>query len=359
MKAVRIFEHGDVNVLKYDNYAPPEVGPRDVLVRVVATSLSFWDVHYRKGGWLNGKNPLPPMLGRKMFPLPMQLGRDAAGVVEAVGEEVMSLAVGDRVAGLPHPENPRCPYAIRGLGNLSTGVDLPGHTMFGGHAQYVSRPEHYWINLPDAVDFAAAAAALWSYATSHRIVKDRLRVALNDVVLITGTSGGMGSATMALAKDMGAQVVGVTRSRTKREALTRMGADHVVVLPPDAAQAAQVRAFTGDLGVDAAVDFTGNPILQRLCIDSLRLGGTFVPGTSDWSQDPLPVSALDLIRLEIAVKGVRASRLDDQRIVVELLAKGLIKPVIHATIPLSEIAQAHAALESGDIVGRMVLDPWA
>ena len=110
MKAVRIFACGDIGVLKYDDYAMPDLGPGDVLVRVLATSVSRWDVMCRAGTWQRTHQEYP---GRRMFVLPMQLGRDAVGVVEAVGADV-SLTAGDRVVGLPHPENPDCPLAIRG-----------------------------------------------------------------------------------------------------------------------------------------------------------------------------------------------------------------------------------------------------
>src|SRR5215470_2078364 len=197
MKAVRIFECGDAGVLAYGDYPMPEVGPTDLLVRVLATSVSRWDVLYRSGAWRRTHKEYP---GRRMFALPMQLGRDAVGVVEAVGEDVRHLAVGDHVVGLPHPENPACPLSVRGLGNLSTGISYPGHSMFGGNAQYVARPEHYWMLLPDGVAPETAAAAMWSYSTSHRILTERLDARLNDILLVTGTSGGMGSALLDLAK---------------------------------------------------------------------------------------------------------------------------------------------------------------
>ena len=138
MKAVRIFEHGDTSVLKYDDYPMPEAGPSDLVVRVLATSVSRWDVIYRQGIWRKGAFDHKPNPGRRMFPLPMQLGRDAVGVVEAVGSAVTRFRPGDRVVCLPHPENPASPEAIRGLGNLSTGIDLPAHGTFGGNAQFVA-----------------------------------------------------------------------------------------------------------------------------------------------------------------------------------------------------------------------------
>jgi putative oxidoreductase len=142
MKAVRLFEFGGPEKLLYGDYPMPDVGPTDVLVKVLATSVSRWDIKYRTGevhefyGKSTGHHG--GIQGRRVFPMPMQLGRDAAGEVVAVGTSVTTLVPGDRVFGMTNPENPLSLASIRGLGNLSGGVDLPGHTMFGGYAQFVS-----------------------------------------------------------------------------------------------------------------------------------------------------------------------------------------------------------------------------
>src|SRR5215470_11182227 len=138
MKAVRLFEFGGPDKLVHGVYPLPVFGAGDVMVKVQATSVSRWDVKYRTGevhefyGKATGHSG--GIAGRRNFPMPMQLGRDAAGEVAAVGADVRGFKVGDRVVGLPHPDNPRSTATIRGLGNLSSGVDLPGHTMFGGYA---------------------------------------------------------------------------------------------------------------------------------------------------------------------------------------------------------------------------------
>lgn len=359
MKAVRLFEFGGPDKLVYGDYPRPEPGRGDALVKVMATSVSRWDVKYRTGevhriyGRDTGHHGGIP--GRKTFPMPMQLGRDVAGEVVAVGADVAALVPGDRVVGLVHPENPSSTETIRGLGNLSTGVDLPGHTMFGGYAQFVGRPADYWIRLGDGVAFDQAAAAMWACATAHHVVADRLNTRMNDVVLVTGASGGMGTATLQLAKLAGASVIATTRNALKAEQLVRLGADHVVdVSRPDALAA--VRAFTRGEGVDGAVEFTGATEMMRLCIDAMRLGGTFCPVGGELSAVPLRV--VDLVSRELNVHGVRASRRNDQRIVAELLEKRRIAMPIHATLPLARAGEAHRMLESGDIVGRIVLHPW-
>jgi NADPH:quinone reductase-like Zn-dependent oxidoreductase len=218
MKAVRVCEFGGPEKLIYGDYPMPEVGPYDVLVKVMATTVSRWDVKYREGE-IHKMGRLMTShgghIGRKPFPLPMQLGRDAAGEVVGVGEAVTTFRPGDRVVGLVHPENSNSLEAIRGLGNLSTGVDLPGHTAFGGNAQYVSRSHADWLPIAESVSYDEIAAAMWACSTAHHIVNGRLNVRPNDSVLVTGASGGMGTATMQVARLAGATVIATTRSAEK------------------------------------------------------------------------------------------------------------------------------------------------
>ena len=98
--------------------------------------------------------------------------------------------------------------------------------------------------------------------------------------------------------------------------------------------------------------------MMRLCVDVLRRGGTFVPIAAESPPVNLPITVGDCTRLELNIRGARASTYDDQRAVVSLLAQGKIKPAIDAVMPLSELRRAHERLEAGDVSGRIVLDPW-
>jgi NADPH:quinone reductase-like Zn-dependent oxidoreductase len=214
----------------------------------------------------------------------------------------------------------------------------------------------YWIKVRGDLDLDQGAAAMWPCATAHRIIADRIGAGMNDNILITGAAGGMGTATMQLAKLAGATVIASTRYRDKEAKLKRAGADHIVdVNRGDALDA--IRQLTRGEGVDAAVEFTGAPALMRLCIDALRLGGTFCPVGGELSEIPLRV--VDMVSKELNVIGVRGARRNDQRVVAELLEKGRITMPIHAVLPLAKAAEAHAMLEtSQDLVGRIVLHPW-
>lgn len=336
MKAVRLLAHGGPEALTYGDFPLPEVGPGDVLVRVLATTVSRWDVKYRIG---------EPGRSTSLYKLPMQPGRDAAGIVEAVGPQVRSLKPGDRVVGLVHPVD-------------AAGQSIyPGHNTFGGNAQFVARPEAQWLVMPPEVEPGDAAAAMWSYATSHRILLDRLQARLGDAIVVVGASGGMGSAIVDLARIMGVRVVAATRSEAKVAFLRDLGASAVIVLAQGDAVAA-IRAAAGPRGCDGAIDCSGDPAMMRLCVDVLRRGGTFIPVAAEGPPAPLPITVADCTRLELTIRGARASTLDDQRAVVRLLAEKRIRPAIYDVMPLSELQRAHQRLEAGEVAGRIVLDPW-
>src|SRR4029079_4853118 len=157
------------------------------------------------------------------------LGREAAGEVVAVGPAVTKFKPGDRVIGVTHPEDPDSVETARGLGNLSRNLAIPGHQAMGSYAQYLVRDEGMWLPLPDGVDWEQAGVALWPCSSSHRVVRDRLKVRPGDNVLIIGASGGMGQATLQLAKLAGGRVIATTRHQSKVAGLREAGADAVVV----------------------------------------------------------------------------------------------------------------------------------
>ena len=292
-------------------------------------------------------------------PLPFIPGSEFAGEVVAVGRAVKRFKPGDRVVGVTHPEDPDAVETARGLGNLSRNLAIPGHQALGSYAQYLVRDQRMWLALPDGVDVEQAGVTMWPFSAAHRIVRDRLKVRLGDTVLVTGASGGMGQATVKLARLAGATVIATTRHARKADALRQNGADAVVVTDDEARARADVLALTGGEGVDHAVDYTGNADLLKFLVTVLRLGGSVVV-TSEQGEAPLPFRAADLIRLELNLLGIRGARMNDMRIVLALLAQGRIRTPIAARFPLARVGEAHALLESSiDLVGRIVVLPWA
>jgi NADPH:quinone reductase-like Zn-dependent oxidoreductase len=189
-------------------------------------------------------------------------------------------------------------------------------------------------------------------------VRDRLRVRPGDNVLVTGASGGMGQATLQLAKLAGARVIATTRHEGKARTLRELGADAVVVTGDPDQAFKDVSRLTGGEGVDHAVDYTGNPELLRFLTGVMRLGGRLVI-TSEQGREPLPFTAADMIRLELNLLGIRGARMNDMLTVLKLLDEGRIETRIAARFPLAKVGEAHTLLEtSPDLVGRIVVLPW-
>ncbi|MCT7660728.1 quinone oxidoreductase family protein [Mycobacterium deserti] len=330
----------------------PDVGDHDVLIRVRATAVNMWDLRYRKG-------MLPPPLpGRPGWPLPFQLGRDAAGEVVAVGAAVEKWSVGQRVVQMPHPACGGCPMCSRGADNLCINTAYPGHQIFGGYAQLITRPEDAILGIPDGVSFEKAAATLWSYTTPMNCARRRAPVGVGDTVVITGASGGLATAAAQIARLCGATVIGTTTKPARRAALINAGFDHIV----DSAGAEapdEIRALTGGLGADAVWDSVGGSSFLALASACTRLGGKIAilgaPLTETGSA--LSTNAQALVFGELDIVGVRGATRDDQRRCVDLLSDGKIDPVIARAFPLNEAADAHEFVESQQHIGKVLLIP--
>lgn len=346
--AVRIFEHGGPEKLQYGEYPLAEMGPRDVMVKVAAASVTYWDVKYRIG-----PHPgTPPGL----FPLPQQLGREAAGEVIGVGAEVQRVEIGDRVVGAVHPADPYSDEAVRGVGNLSQ-MKMPGHQVLGSYAQYLVRDQTEWLPVPASLSLEEAAVTVWSFATAHRVIVDRLEVKLGDTVLIAGASGGMGQATVQLAKLVGGRVIATTRFEEKTASLRDVGADEVIVAK-DLDLANEVRALTGGHGVDHAIDYTGDHDLLRSIGRALRPGGKILISSGEGSSDPVPFRPAQFLVQEMSVLGIRGARANDARMALMLACQGKIHTRIADRFPLSEARAAHERLETArNLTGRIVLLP--
>ncbi|MFI6521464.1 zinc-binding alcohol dehydrogenase family protein [Spirillospora sp. NPDC050679] len=348
MTAVRIHEHGGPEVLKVERVPVPEPGPGEVLVRVRATSASWWDAGYRKGA-------VRPRPGTSALRLPFQLGREAAGEVAALGPGAERFAPDARVVVMTCPACGRCASCRRGLDNLCLDTELPAHQRFGGYAEYVTVPEHGLLPSPDGVDDETLACVLWSYGTVLHMVNARARVQPGDSVLVTGASGGMGTASLQLSRLAGAGlVIALSGAPEKAEALRAAGADVVVDRrSPDVVE--QIRAHTGGAGVDVVLDNVGGPMLP-LAVDAAGLGARIVLAAVMGGRTA-ELAIGDVFRKHLDLLGTRAATRREQEQVLAFAASGRIAPVIGARYPLAEARRAHEALDAGEHVGKIVLLP--
>ena len=202
MKAVVLYEHGQMDKLIYEeNFADPVCGPGDVIVGVKATSLNYHDLFTRNG--------MPGIT----LKLPIICGLDVAGEIIEAGAEVKGWSIGDAV--LIDPRN-----RVEG--------GLVGETIHGGLAEYCRAPQHQLVKIPDGVSFEQAASLPVAYGTAHRMMVTRGQVDADDKVLVLGASGGVGTGAVLIAKIFGAEVVACGSTEAKLDALTKIGADHVI-----------------------------------------------------------------------------------------------------------------------------------
>jgi len=339
MKAVVLRRNGDPSVLKLEDWPEPEPAPGEVLLKVGAVGVPYHDIVERNG-------TLRPGHG-----LPKVLGNEIAGTVVALGPEVRSLKVGDRVCAAGFSTCGLCKYCRTGRETACSGRRV----VTGGYAEFAAVPADALVPIPDAVDFPSACMLGSSTAVALGALRDIARVKLGETVLVTGASGGVGLPAIEIARAAGAAVIAVTRSDAKAVALREVGADHVVVAADGADFSGEVRALTGGEGADIVVDTVGSRVFTP-SFKSLAVTGRYLVIGQLFREDVAINPARILFKCATIV-GVTNARRDQLADTVALVAAGRIHPRVAGVLPLAEAARAHAMVEAGELVGRMVLAP--
>jgi alcohol dehydrogenase len=331
MKAVVFHHHGPLNNIRYEDYPEPELGPADCLVAVKAVTLNGFDSMVLRG--------IPGL----KTPLPMIPGADVAGDVIETGSEVKRWKKGDRVAVIPN--RPR--------------VGMMGETLRGGACERLAIPEEFLLELPDKVSYVDAACLPTAYGCALRMMYTRGKVAKGEKVLILGASGGVGTCCVQLAKLVGAEVIAVTSSDDKAEKLKEIGADHVVnAAKQDYVQWAidrygKPRTWGGAGGVDVIVNYTGGETWAQ-CFRALRRQGRLLTCGATAGYDP-KTDIRYIWSFEFNIIGSNSWTVEDHAELLQMIADGRLKPVIHSVRPLSELAISLQELIDRKVFGKAVL----
>jgi NADPH2:quinone reductase len=318
---IRFHETGGPDVLRWESIELGEPGRGEVRLRHGAIGVNFIDVYERNG------------LYKK--PLPASLGKEAAGVVEAVGPGVKHVKVGDRVA-----------YA-QGSGSYS-------------EARIISADD--LVALPDAIDDQTAAASTLKGLTAQMLLRQVYRVKKSDVLLVHAAAGGVGSILVQWARHLGATVIAIVGSAAKADMVRELGAQHALLSDDD--WVAQARAITGGRGVAVAYDSVGKDTFMR-SLDTIRTRGLMV-SYGNASGAPPEISPLELSKrgslyltrpTMFHFTSTRQALTKAANEVFDLMARGVIKVQIGQTYPLQEAARAHTDLEARRTTGSTVLLP--
>jgi NADPH:quinone reductase-like Zn-dependent oxidoreductase len=321
VKAVRIHEDGGPDVLRYEDAPDPVPGTGQVLIELRAASLNHLDLWIRKG--------LPSV------PKPRILGADGAGLVVS-GD---GFAPGDRVVINPGHD----------LGNGR--ISVVGEHSDGTHAELIAVPSSQVYPLPDSIDFEAAAAFPLVFETAYRMLATKAHLQENEWVLVWGIGGGVSTATLAIAKALGARVIVTSASEDKLARARELGADATFDHATDDVVAG-VKDVTGG-GAHVVVDNVGEATWKRSLEAAGPNGRICVCGATT---GPNPPANLHRIWWkQLTVFGSTMGSQADFEAVYELVKSGRALPVVDKVFALSQAAAAHERLEAGEQLGKIVL----
>jgi NADPH2:quinone reductase len=322
MKAVLCKSLDGPEKLTVEDIAEPMAGPGEVVIKVTAAALNFFDTLVTRGKY------------QKKPQLPFSPSGEVAGTVDQVGAGVVGLEKGQRVAA---------------------------YVAWGGAREKVLVAAEAVIPVPDNVSDVVASGVSVTYGTAIHGLKDRGRVCANEWVAVTGASGGAGLAAIEIAKLLGARVIAIASSDDKLEICRKHGAD-VLVNYSDGDLKSKLKAVTDGNGVDVVYDCVGGEYAEP-AVRALAWGGRFlVVGFATGTIPSLPLNLL-LVKGAEAVgvfwgESVRRDPMghrDNMTAVLSWVSEGKLVPHIHATYPLVQASEAIAVLDRREAVGKVVL----
>ena len=326
----------DAPMVVEDQPDPPAPTGDQVVVEVEACGVCHRDLIDRGGG-------IPFMT------VPITLGHEAAGRVLAIGPDVTRWQPGDRVATLHRDSCGTCDRCREGEDTLcQNGFHVLGIVADGGYASHLSLPERALYAMPEDVPTAEAAILNCTYGTAFRGLRSG-GCGPGRTVVITGASGGVGSAAIEVASRMGARVVAVIRDAGRRDYVTELGAHAVVVDPGDAFHKVPETA-----NADMVLDCVGTPTLNS-SLRCVRLGGTVI-FVGNITQERLSLNVGLVIVKALRIIGSSGASPRDMADLLELRGDRPFTMTLRE-LPLTEAEEAHRRLREGGVPGRLVLRP--
>lgn len=333
-KIVRFHQPGDASVLQLEDVPQKEPGFGEVRIKVEAFALNRAEIYFRENQYIH-----PPSL-------PSRLGYDAAGVIDAVGEGVTNVKVGERVATYPA---------------FNQGD-------YGVYGEWAIVPAHALIEYPESISPQEAATIGVQYMTGYFALFEHGKLKAGDYILITAASSSTGVAAISLAKSVGAKVIATTRTSAKKQQLFELGADYVITTGSEDL-VKRVLNITNQKGVDVIYD----PIAGKNMIIYEEIiaptGAIVIYGVLDTTPVSFPLfpllikgariypykvfdfTGLPILNLKIQPEAVERAK----TFIINKLKDGSIKTIIAKQFPLEKVADAHRLMESNQQVGKIVV----
>ena len=318
MKAIRVHEFGGPEVLKLEEVATPKPSAGEVLVRVHAAGVNPYDTYMRAGTYA-----LKP-------PLPYTPGSDAAGVVEAVGEGVKKVKLGDRV------------YTAK--------------TLTGAYAEYALALQEQVHPLPAKIDLKQGAGIWVPYGTAYHALYHSAKAHASETLLVHGASGGVGSAALQIGRAMGLKVLGTAGTPKGLELAKQQGA-HQVFDHRKAGYQEEILQATGNRGVDIILEMLANVNLSNDTKLLANNGRVIVIG----SRGEVTINPRELMARRASIRAftlwviTAAEEADIHAGLFAGLENGSLRPVVGKELPLAEAARAHNEILEPGSAGKIVL----
>lgn len=342
MRCAVVREHGDVDKIVLEERPIPEPGAGKVRIRVRAIGINHLDLWVRRG-----------VPGHK-FPLPLILGCDFAGVVDAVGDGVTNAKVGDEVAVAPGFSCGTCRRCLAGDDNLCPQYGIFGEMADGGCADHAVVPAANLLPKPTSLSWEETAAFPLVFQTAWHMLVARCHVRPGETVLVHAAGSGVGSAAVQIAKLWGATVIATAGSDAKLEHARKLGADHVINYR-ERDFVREVRSLTDKRGADIVFEHTGEETFPG-SVRSLAWGGRLVTcGATSGFEGKFDLRMLFFKSLSFlgSTMGSRAELHE----VIQHLEAGTLRPVVDRVMPLTQVRDGHRVLENREQFGKVILVP--
>jgi NADPH:quinone reductase-like Zn-dependent oxidoreductase len=325
-RMIKFVRPGGPDVLEFVEVEAPAPGPREVRIKVKAIGINRAD-----SMWRNDKYVESPIF-------PAGLGYDAAGVVDAIGEDVADFMVGDVVSTIP-------------------AFSLNKYSAYG---EVILAPDHAVVKHPESLSFVEAASVWMMFLTAYGALVFDAQVRAGDFVIIPAASSSVGLAAIQIVNYAGATPIALTRTSEKKQRLHEAGAQHVIATQ-EQDMLAEVMRITGGNGARVAFEPVGGPDFPKLIAALTFQGIAYIYGAL--SEDDTTIPVLEMIRKMTVVKGysVRLVTGDAERrkaaveYVTKGLASGALKPVIDRTFKFDEMVEVHRYLENSGQFGKIVV----
>jgi len=322
MKAVRVHQYGGLDELKYEEVPMPQPGEGEARVKIEAVGVNFIDIYHR--------------IGRYQGSMPLTLGQEGAGIVDAVGPNVTDVKPGDRVA-----------YA----------------SVQGSYAEYSIVPVWRLVPVPADVDIQQAAAVMLQGLTAHYLTSSTYPLKEGDTALVHAAGGGTGQLLVRLAKLRGARVLGTVSNEEKAARARDAGADEVINYTQVEFDT-ETRRLTNNIGVDVVYDSVGKDTFDKSLNCVRRRGYMVLYGASSGAVPPMDPQVLNAKGSIYLTRPFLAHYTADRDELMgragdlfSWMAAGELKVRIDKTFPLATSAKAHQYLEGRQSKGKILLIP--